>query len=198
MAKVVIELTVNGCKESFTQEELSAIVAKSRTHNFGKEVERPKQGVCFKVRPSTINRMLFDEKREHPDEEKVRLWIKDALFEMDKNPSKYERDFFSLIPKRQWGDKSVEEVLNYATTIGGVTMDWIEAGIEISQRISNGENWHRVCRELDDIKQNRIIIWKNGCPRFIGGSNAAPAEICEVDLTAEHTLHDTVPKVVIR
>lgn len=47
--------------------------------------------------------------------------------------------------------------------------DWVEQALEWAQRIHNGETWESICNEPDTAKYYRLIIWKSGFAKIIGG-----------------------------
>ena len=62
--------------------------------------QMPTEGKKFLVKPSEIDRSLFEDSRIDPDQEEIRKLIKKAFDKVDKKPKKYGVDFSTLIPKR--------------------------------------------------------------------------------------------------
>lgn len=134
-------------------------------------VQAPTEGKPFEVNPKKIDRTLFDKPRCDARCERVRIMIQEAFAEVDKKPGKYASTFWLLIPKKDWdGYKTVEELEAYANNLGDGVADWVEQALEWAQRISNGEKWDDICVWDDTAKWYRLIRWKNGRHRVVGGA----------------------------
>jgi len=119
-----------------------------------------------------------------------------------KNPEKYGKKFKTMMPKKIWTSKTVEELEQLACKLGNHNADWVEQALEWAQRICNGESWETVCNYADTAKWYRVISWKNGDYRLVGGSR-----VFGINIPASNVLHDvyysssrvilTVPLVVL-
>lgn len=156
---------------------------------------------CFTVSHMTINYSLFQQVRDDYEQEKTRRTIVRAFEEVKNNPSKYTKPFTIIIPKKTWSEKTVWELQELAQDIGDHVADWIEQALEWAQRITNGETWKSICNMPDDAKWYRLVIWKNGYVRIVGGStehnNPNPASDvgCD-DCNMGDVLANSVPCVV--
>lgn len=200
-----ITLKVNGRKRSFTEEELIAIL---KEHFSGKaketiEVEKkPIEGKAFKVEPKNINRKLFEEKRNDVRQEWTRQIILEAFTEVDANPEKYANPFKTLIPKKTWSAKTIEELKELSSKLGRHNADWVEQALEWAQRINNGESWKAVCNDPDTANWYRLVIWKDNSARLIGGSrkfyDSNSASVFTFSMFGyDAKLNNTVPLVVL-
>ena len=109
------------------------------------------------------------------------------------------------MPEKKWqGYKTVAELKEYAKELSGQTADWVEQALEWAQRISNGESWEAICNKADTAKWYRLISWKKGYYRLVGGSRASssygyPAsDVFGYDYDSCSSIDDTVPLVVLR
>ena len=167
-------------------------------------IEAPIEGKLFTVIPLEIDRSCFEKLKRNPQQETARQLILEAFAEVDKHPEKYAVPFYTLIPKMNWnGYKTVEELKEYANDLGGEMANWVEQALEWAQRISNGEDWENICNDADTSKYYRIIVWKNNCFRYVGGSRydecEAPAsDIFSHDYNSNHNCSRTVPLVRIK
>ncbi len=207
--------TVNGRQMEFSQEEIEEIL-KQHFPEFlpeeFEEAEKPTEGKCFRVDVSTINQYLylFLKERNNSCQERCRKIILEAI----KAEKQRDKVFYLLIPKKKWvyGDKvyiSVEEAINFARKMSGHIGSWVEEVLGWAQRIINergtDEAWENVCNNLDTLEWYRLIIWKSGCPRRIGGSrkrkccesyNSASVVFSD-DYSLDDTLDNAVPVVVL-
>lgn len=170
-----ITLKVNGREMTFSEKELAIILEEhfsSKTqHNETSEVtKKPTEGIPFEVKPKAIDRTLFEQKRKDDRQEITRQYIVEAFKEMEKNPEKYARKFKTLMPVKNWESKTITEMEELSSKMGGHIADWVEQALEWAQRISNGETWEDVCNNPDTANWYRVIIWKDGFVRFVGGS----------------------------
>lgn len=168
----MVTLQINGRQMSFSEEELIAIVekhfsgeTKTVTVTVGEVTYEiattPANGKLFKVDPNSINRQLFEKTRSHCDEDFTRRCILAAFTVVDANPEKYQRGFYTLIPEKNWEEpKTVAELKELATILGGHMANWIEQALEWAQRISNGETWKNLCRDTPStIDWYRLVEW---------------------------------------
>lgn len=166
-------LEVNGRKMHFSDEELIAILEK----HFSNEeqpiqiVEMPVEGKLFVVKPVKINRSLFSEERDNEEQEKLRKLILQAFDRLDNEPKKYRRTFYTFKPEKTWVEpQTVCQLRKMACKMGDHLTDWVEFALEQAQRIHNGESWESICNIPDTLNYNRLIVWKDGSYRIVGGS----------------------------
>ena len=184
MKKVSVEvntitLPVNGRKMTFSAEELIVILEQ---HFENKELEakkvevvqKPTEGEWFMVDPNSINQNLFQKKRNDSRQEKTRKIILEAFIEVKNNPKKYAKPFKIMMPKKTWLNKEIKELIELAEKDGNHIADWVEQALEWAQRISNGESWEAICNNPDTAKWYRLVIWKNGKYKIVGGSSERP------------------------
>ena len=209
-----IILQVSGREMTFSEEELVAILGKhfdtevtqQKEKNVQKQAETevaqtPTEGKWFNVNPTEIDQRLFSEKKSDQRQEKTRQRILEAFSEMKNNP-KYARPFKTLMPKKTWNEKYVSELIEIACNLGDHMADRVEQALEWAQRIANGETWKEVCNNPDTANWYRLIEWKNGCTRLVGGSRES-----SINYPASYVYHDyyypnlrlssTVPLVVL-
>lgn len=142
---------------------------------------RPVEGVPFDVNPLGIDRNLFKEKREDSQQELTRKLILEAFDKLDKN-QKYGKPFKTLMPKNiltPWDHQTVGGLRKIATVLGDHMADWVEQALEWAQRIANGETWEAVCNKPDTANWHRMIMWKNGYSRSVGGSRKCEVSHCK-------------------
>jgi len=209
-----ITLQVDGRELSL--EEVEAIV---REHFLKKEVTkqkattkkeakpmqkptRPTEGVPFEVNPSGIDRSLFQKEREDKWQEIIRQHILEAFAKMDENPGKYGKPFKTLILAKTWEWKTVGELRKLATKLGDHMANWVEQFLEWAQRIQNGETWEAICNEADTANWFRLLEWKDGYARLVGGSregdNSNPASYVNFSIYySSNIVFHAVPLVVL-
>ena len=188
-------------------EEVKAIV---REHFSKKEVteqqettiQRPVEGVPFPVNPQGINRNFFKQKRQDRRQEETRKLILEAFAQLDKNLKKYGKSFKTLIPRKTWEGKTVGELRDLSTNLGDHMADWVEQALEWAQRIVNGETWEVVCNDVDTASWFRLINWKNGYAKVIGGSRGGgnyrpPSDIDDDYFFSNSMIYHTVPLIVL-
>lgn len=169
--------------------------------------EKPTEGKVFKVDPKSINRKLFEEKRADLEQKNTRKLILKALDEVEANPEKYAKVFYTMIPE-MIPEKTREatitlELKKLAETYGHHMANWVEQALEWGQRISNGETWETLCNEADTANWYRLVIWKNGYCRRIGGARKSydrrnPASYIHGNSRASNPIQiNTVPLVVL-
>lgn len=202
-----ITLPVHGREMTFSKEELIAILEQ---HFNNKEteaktievVQTPTEGKCFVVNPNSINQKLFQKKRKDSSQERTRKIILEAFIEVKDNPEKYAKTFKTMMPEVTWLVKTVRELNELARNVGDHIADWVEQALEWAQRIDNGEAWEAICNDPDTAKWYRLVIWKNGYPRIIGGaselhSNRPASDVYCGVYDPYEILSDTVPSVVL-
>ena len=206
-----ITLVVDGEEKTFSEEELASIVKKHLAQNKvaisseEKPIERPMhptEGVPFEVNPF-IDRNLFQEKREDRRQEWTRQLILEAFAMVDENPKKYGKPFKTLMPEKTWQSwKKVGELIDIAYKLGNHEADWVEQALEWAQRIFNGETWEDICNNPDTANWYRLVKWKNGYYRLVGGSRGpnivTPAShVISNDFGSSFGILYTVPLVVL-
>lgn len=175
-----ITLKVNGQKMTFSKEELTSIVEEHLRNKKSQMDQKitisctlsvPKIGKWFKVNPLTINRQLFVAVRENSSEEKNRKLILEAFEELDYYPKRYAKTFWTMIPeKHTYQGKYVFQIKDSVKNKGGHIANWVEQALEWAQRISNGETWRNL-HKADKGLPHRLVIWKDGEVRLVGGSS---------------------------
>lgn len=208
-----ITLQVNGREMTFSEDELTAILEKHFDAEEVKQEEKdaqatetqeqteievpqtPTEGKWFEVNPTEIDQSLFLEERADKDQERTRQLILEAFAKM-KDDSKYARSFKTLMPKKRWIEKYVYELKEIACNLGDHMADWVEQALEWAQRIANGETWEAVCNDPDIANWYRLVEWKNGYARHIGGANYPTSRVNSVDYYPDLRLNYTVPLVV--
>ena len=171
-----VTLQVTGWEMTFSEKELIAIVEKHLSRNTTKKAtttkvaQKPTEDEWFEVKPHAIDQKLFEKKREDNRQEATRQLILKAFAEMEENPEKYGRNFKTMMPKKTWTSKTVAELKKMARKLGDHNADWVEQALEWAQRIANGESWESICNAKDTANWNRVVVWKNGYARLVGGS----------------------------
>ena len=108
-----------------------------------------------------------------------------------------------MMPKKTWnGYKTVAELKELASRLGDHNANWVEQVLEWAQRIHNGESWENVCDKKDTANWYRLVVWKNGYARLVGGAvegqyhgPASDVSLCEY--LSYFKVIDTVPLVVL-
>lgn len=162
----------------------------------------PEEGKAFKIEFGGIKRRFFETERKEKKEEATRQFILECLEMAEKNPELYER-FYILIPKWEWVYKSrysEDEFQNYPLRVCGKQTDWVESGLMIAYRISNGESWDSICHEKDNIDKPRVIKWKNDELILSGGAdvNLTPSDFHFEDVDWIYRVDLALPSVTMR
>ena len=166
--------------------------------------QTPSEGKLFEVNPLEIDRSKFEKPMSNRKQEWTRQIIQEAFAEVDKHPEKYASAFYTLMPEKKWnGLKTVAELNAYANDLDGQMADWVEQALEWAQRLFNGESWETICNNADTAYWYRVILWKNGCYRLVGGSRnynvLNPAsDVFDYDYGSFNCIYDTVPLVVLK
>ena len=171
-----VTLPIHGREKTFSEQELIAILEK----NFSNEATKaettvnvakvPTEDQWFEVNLQDINQSLFEKEKKDGRQEKTRKLILEAFAEAKRKPEKYGRKFKTMMPKKTWTDKTVKELRQLAWELGDHNADWVEQALEWAQRICNGESWEAVCNNADTANWYRLVVWKNGYARLVGGS----------------------------
>jgi len=170
-----VTLQVNGREMTFSEEELKAILEKhfsseTKQVTTTKVAQKPTEDEWFEVKPQAIDQKLFAKKRNNNRQEATRQLILKAFAEMKDNPEKYGKNFKTMMPKKTWLSKTVAELKEMACKLGDHNADWVEQALEWAQRIANGEPWKAICNDKDTANWYRLVVWKKGYARFVGGS----------------------------
>ena len=203
-----ITLPIHGRERTFSEKELIAILEKyfsneaTEQATTAKVAQVPTEDQWFEVNPQTINQSLFKKNRKDERQERTRKLILEAFAEVKSSPEKYGRKFKTMMPKKTWTSKTVAELKQLACEFGNHNADWVEQALEWAQRICNGESWEAVCNNADTANWYRVILWKNGYARLVGGSrhddNYFPAsDDLSDDYFSFNSFDNTVPLVVL-
>lgn len=165
---------------------------------------RPIEGLFFKVDYLTINKSLFLKKRIDQKQEWVRNIILEAFDIAEKDPEIYCKTFYTLMPKNKWypGSASLKEIEQSAIKFGDHMANWVEQALEWAQRITNCDSWDDICNLKDTARWYRLICWKDGKARPIGGScddvtHIPPSDVDLYDYDEDYRLYNTIPLVVV-
>lgn len=179
-------------------------IDKEKKHEISR---KPEEGKLFRVEPLNINKKLFEEQKNDKSQEFARRIIKDAFRKVEQNPNRYSTPFWTLVPENKWNYneiKNEKELRDYALDSGGQMADWIEQALEWAQRIQNGESWENLCNNPDTLRFYRMIEWKDGEPKIVGGSTEenytySPTHIfLRLVYSCKRGVPYTVPLIVIR
>lgn len=189
----MIKLQVNGREMNFTQAELIKILEeyyKKKEQKKPEIVQTPTEGKWFRVNPETINRKLFEEKRDDYKQEIVRQYILDTFKKMDENP-KYCKPFKIMFPEKTWFVKTAGQLQELASTLGSHNADIFEQALEWAQRISNGETWEELCNQQDRANWYRLVKSKKDSFYIVGGCYNSKSNYSAARLSSSICLEDT-------
>lgn len=202
-----ITLQVNGREMTFSEKELLAIIEKHLSETTqqtitAKVAQKPTEDAWFEVKPQAIDQKLFEKKRNDNRQEATRKLILEAFAEMKENPEKYGKNFKTMMPQKTWSFKTVAQLKEMASNLGDHNANWVEQALEWAQRIANGESWEAICNNKDTANWYRLVVWKNGYARLVGGSvcdnNSKPAsDVYNYDYYDDNSLNRTVPLFVL-
>ena len=208
-----VTLQVNGQEMTFSEVESITIneeVHSSATIERGEDknnqvakkhgiVERPTEEKWFEVKPQSIDQGLFIKKRADGRQEETRQLILEAFAEVKANPEKYSGNFKTMMPKKDWDREIVAELEKKASQLGDHIADWVEQALEWAQRIANGETWKDICNDPDTANWYRLVKWKDGYFRLVGGSRdyVPVSDVSNSECVSNCGLNDTVPLVVL-
>lgn len=203
-----ITLPIHGRERTFSEKELIAILEKyfsneaTEQATTAKVAQVPTEDQWFEVNPQTINQSLFKKNRKDERQERTRKLILEAFAEVKSSPEKYGRKFKTMMPKKTWTSKTVAELKQLACEFGNHNADWVEQALEWAQRICNGESWKAVCNNADTANWYRLVVWKNGYARLVGGSrncndNFPASDVNLSDFNSNCSVYYTVPLVVL-
>ena len=201
-----ISLSIKGVEMTFSEEELIKILENYfNVINVEKTKKKStKSRKHYEVNPMDIiaNEDIFKEKRDNSLQETTRKIIIEAIGEAKRNP-KYKRKFETIIPKKIETVKTVKELEVLACNIGEHMADWVEQALEWAQKIIDDKTWEKVCNNPDTNKCYRLVKWKNGQPRIVGGSTLdnefrlSPSNVDMSDLNYNNIIIDAVPLVIV-
>lgn len=203
-----VTLSIHGREKTFSEQELIAILEKHFSNEVAEQAvtvtvaQRPTEEQWFEVNPQTIEQRLFLRKRKDKWQEETRKLILEAFAEVENNPEKYGRKFKTMMPRKTWLYKTVEELKLMACLVGDRNANWVEQALEWAQRIYNGESWETVCNNVDTANFYRLVMWKTGFARLVGGSRAdgndypASGVHCD-DFGSSASFCNAVPLVVL-
>lgn len=200
-----VTLQIDGDKRTFSNVENISIeeenVKASTEDKIYEVAEKPTEGKWFKVKPLAIDQTLFQNKRKNEKQEKTRQLILEAFEELKKNPKKYGKNFRTMMLNKEWSSKTVAEFKEMACKLGNHMANWVEQALEWAQRIANGESWEDICNKLDSADWYRLVVWKNGCIRGIGGSvddngDFPASDVGDSDYDDYDDINNAVPLVV--
>ena len=208
-----ITLLVNGQERTFSEEELTTILNEYFKQGKYFKIDATHIDRWFEINPKSIDRKLFILKRSNEGEEKLRQLILEAFKEVDKNP-KYNIPFKTIYPVMRWvgtptmsggiAMPTIEEYEKIVENIGGDHMaDWVEQALEWAQRISDGEEWIYLCYGTDSADWCRLVKWKNGETRLVGGASKSkfrwtypPCHISSYNYSNNTEFGEVVPLIV--
>lgn len=204
-----ITLPVHGRQMTFSEKELIAILEEHFSNEAIEPVSTaklalvPTEDKWFEVSPQTIDQSIFQKERKNARQEKTRRLILEAFAEVKNSPEKYGKKFKTMIPKKSWKSKTVEELKQLACELGDHNANWVEQALEWAQRICNGESWEVICNNADTANCYRLVVWKNGYARLAGGSrycsNSNPASGVSLNVyDSDDWFSSTVPLVVLK
>ena len=189
-------LQVNKRECTFSEEELVAILEDYFSN------KQTQEEIGFEVKPYEIDQTLFQKERKNAMQERTRKLILEAFKRLENRPQKYGKNFRTLMPIKNYDSKTVDRLKRMASRLGDHNADWVEQSLEWAQRICNGESWEAICNQQDTATWFRMVIWKSGLVRLVGGStylnySNSAADVSEQEHVSDDTLSYTVPLVVI-
>lgn len=203
-----VTLLVHGREKTFSAQELIAILEKHFSNEATEQASTanvaqvPTEEQWFEVNPQAIDKSLFQEKRRNDRQEETRKLILEAFDEVKSSPEKYGRKFKTMIPKKTWTEKTIGELNQMACKLGDHVADWVEQALEWAQRICNGETWEVICNDNDTANWYRIILWRNGYFRLVGGLRNYPiidpaSDVSKINYNSTYKINKAVPLVVL-
>ena len=200
-----LTLQINGREMTFSEEQLTAIL---ENHFSGEETEIVAEeaakssivGAAFVVTPSSINKDIFKKERKDPYQEEIRQLILEAFEELEKIRFQICKPFKIIVPEKTWTIKNVRELKQIAIDLGGQTTNWIEQALGWAQEINDGATWEDLCNKKDKHACYRLIIWKDGKCKIVGGSikdsnHNSLTNISDLSYEEDHLVINTVPSI---
>lgn len=148
MKQTGINLIINGREKTFDEKKLIDIF---KEHDLTK-IKMPKDALGVEIHeviPEDINRKLFEEKRIDEVEESARNFILYALKNFDRKPEKYGKPFKTIVFMSPFEEMTLMNVEEFAKKHGNSFATTVELGLEWAYRITMGETWESVCKEVD-------------------------------------------------
>ena len=122
------------------------------------------------VIPDSIKQWNLYKNKGSKEEEWVKRVVSEAFVEVNNNPQKYAKPFEIMIPCKEKSKSTIEEWKYFAENVGGHIADWVELALSWAQMVDNGVSWDAICKVPDTEYYHRLVIWKDGRVRRIGGS----------------------------
>ena len=205
-----ITLEIDGHEMTFSEQEIISILKEHFESDITEEEfvtghnEKTDKANCFMVDPTSIDRTYFEEKRNDKKQEKTRKIIMKAFAEVDKDPERYNKIFWTMVPEKTWAWKTVKELQEVSFNLGGHTANWVEQALEWAQRIYNDQNdngWEKICNQKDPANYYRMIFFGDYLC-YVGGSkkcssDGPSSDIYVVKYKPNVKLDYTVPLVVL-
>lgn len=204
----MITLRLNGQKITYSKEELTAILEEYYGENnsellkkFGVSQLMPKEEEWFEVDPLNIDQTIFESARKDMRQENTRQLILEAFVELKNNPERYGKKFKTIMPKKTWDFQNMQGFNILVNEIGDHMADWVEQALQWAQIIKNGNSWKDVCNRPDTANWYRLVVWKDGRVKFVGGSKMdnehySPSDIVGIYYSPESPIKDAIPLVV--
>ena len=204
----MITLRLNGQKITYSKEELTAILEEYYGENnsellkkFGVSPLMPKEEEWFEVDPLNIDQTIFESARKDMRQENMRQLILEAFVELKNNPERYGKKFKTIMPKKTWDFQNMQGFNILVNEIGDHMADWVEQALQWAQIIKNGNSWKDVCNRPDTANWYRLVVWKDGRVKFVGGSKMddnpyPPSDVGGIYCFPESPIKDSIPLVV--
>jgi len=154
---------IAGFLVDLTQEQISAAV--QYYHRCKKSLL---EDIWILIDIDKIDKTLFNEPREDIKEERLRETIQEAFKMAECNP-RYTLPFEVMTPS-MYEDKPIKVQIGEAYLRGEEPCDWAHQALEWAFRITNGESWENICKEVDRSTYSRMIFDKKGLLTYWGGS----------------------------
>jgi len=148
-----IKLPIKGVEFEFSREELIKIVERQYDEQFS---NTPVIGKLFEVSPLAISQELFKVQRKDRKQEKMRNMIWKAFEAMHKEPERYAKKFYTVIPDYSWLIKNYKVMEKLKCEHKA---NWVHQAFEWAQRIYNGESWDTVCNYSFSKEWHRFVVW---------------------------------------
>jgi len=167
-----------------------------------KPIPTPTEDKWYKVDPMSIEwNRITNHTCKTVKQMNTRQFILEAYRELKDNPKKYGIKFYTKVIEKTWKHKTVEELRAIARTKGNDNINRIEKGLQLAQRIQNGESWESICDEPDTAKWVIMVLWGKDKVKLIGGSTKAeikvpPSDIDERLFNKDSRFDTVVPEVV--
>lgn len=121
----------------------------------------------FEIGMREFSKIRFNHAEESEREENIRRLLCEAFCEVKRHPT-YQRRIEIVIPEKVYSVQTGYEMEKMSQSMGGHIADWVELSLYWAQKIQE-KGWN-LCHEQDDNPFYRIVVWKNGKYRLIGGA----------------------------